>query len=248
MSTARAGTPGATRVCPHCKAVVLESAAVCPGCRHHLRFNATDAQFAAAEAYCAFNIEGTIAHKQSGEHCEYCIVLDIRNERGEQILRQVVGVGALHPGELRRLNLAVEMLPVRAAVPSKNEPPGARDPRRSPAPGIAARAPGPSPVPAPSPVPGTAPPPGATPVSSTAAAATTPSRAPAAPSVVSPPGSTTKSPAASAAPASAAATVSSAPTKAPAPAPGGQTRRPAGERAAAEPGALSDQLRLFRKP
>src|SRR5579862_1623961 len=188
MSTARAGTPGATRVCPHCKAVVLESAAVCPGCRHHLRFNATDAQFAAAEAYCAFNIEGTIAHKQSGEHCEYCIVLDIRNERGEQILRQVVGVGALHPGELRRLNLAVEMLPVRAAVPSKNEPPGARDPRRSPAPGIAARAPGrrpasrhgaprpgPRPGPAPSPVPGTAPPPGATPASTTAAAATTPS-------------------------------------------------------------------------
>src|SRR5579872_4955091 len=137
MSIARAGTPGATRVCPHCKAVVLESAAVCPGCRHHLRFSSADAQVA-TEGYCAFNIEGTIAHKPVGEHCEYCIVLDIRNERGEQIMRQVVGVGALHPGELRRLNLAVEMLPVRSAVPSKNEQPGARDPRRSPAPAVAA--------------------------------------------------------------------------------------------------------------
>ena len=39
MAVARAGTLGATRVCPHCKAVVLQSESVCPGCRHHLRFN-----------------------------------------------------------------------------------------------------------------------------------------------------------------------------------------------------------------
>src|SRR5579872_5787620 len=128
MSIARAGTPGATRVCPHCKAVVLESAAVCPGCRHHLRFSSADAQVA-TEGYCAFNIEGTIAHKPVGEHCEYCIVLDIRNERGEQIMRQVVGVGALHPGELRRLNLVVEMLPVRASLPKPDTAASTRDAR-----------------------------------------------------------------------------------------------------------------------
>lgn len=128
MSSARAGTPGATRVCPHCKAIVLETATVCPGCRHHLRFSSSDA-LAPAEGYSAFNIEGTIAHKHPGEHCEYCIVLDIRNERGEQVIRQVVGVGALHPGELRRLNLAVEMLPVRAAAP-KSDSASARDERR----------------------------------------------------------------------------------------------------------------------
>jgi hypothetical protein len=127
MSSARAGTPGATRVCPHCKAIVLETATVCPGCRHHLRFSSSDA-LAPAEGYCAFNIEGTIAHKHPGEHCEYCIVLDIRNERGEQVIRQVVGVGALHPGELRRLSLAVEMLPARAAAPKADS---ARDERKS---------------------------------------------------------------------------------------------------------------------
>ncbi len=156
MSIARAGTPGATRVCPHCKAIVLESAAVCPGCRHHLRFSSSDTQLGLNEGYCAFNIEGTIAHKQSSEHCEYCIVLDIRNERGEQIIRQVVGVGALHPGELRRLGLTVEMLPVRSSVP---KPEALRDARAINRPAVPAavaapaatavapaRAPGPTPT------------------------------------------------------------------------------------------------------
>jgi hypothetical protein len=111
MSTVRAGQPGATRVCPHCKAIVLESASICPGCRHHLRFN-NGTQLVAGDGYCAFNVDGTIAHRVPGEQCEYCVVLDIRNERGEQLLRQVVGVGALQAGELRRLNVTVEMLPV----------------------------------------------------------------------------------------------------------------------------------------
>jgi len=39
MSSARPGTAGATRVCPHCKATILESASVCPACRGHLRYD-----------------------------------------------------------------------------------------------------------------------------------------------------------------------------------------------------------------
>ena len=39
MSTPRPGTAGATRSCPHCKTVILESASVCPACKHHLRFD-----------------------------------------------------------------------------------------------------------------------------------------------------------------------------------------------------------------
>ena len=113
MSTVRAGQPGATRVCPHCKATVLESAAICPGCRHHLRFASAGQQLTGvADGYCAFSVVGTLAHKLTDEPCEYCIVLDVSNERGEQIMRQVVGVGALQPGELRRLNLSVDMLPL----------------------------------------------------------------------------------------------------------------------------------------
>ncbi|HSC22526.1 MAG TPA: hypothetical protein VLG08_02335, partial [Casimicrobiaceae bacterium] len=40
MTSARPGTPGATRACPHCRETILESAVVCPGCKHYLRFGA----------------------------------------------------------------------------------------------------------------------------------------------------------------------------------------------------------------
>ena len=39
MAASRPSTLGASRVCPHCKATVLQSAAKCPSCQHHLRFN-----------------------------------------------------------------------------------------------------------------------------------------------------------------------------------------------------------------
>jgi len=121
MSSLRSGTPGATRVCPHCKATVLETAAICPGCRHHLRFSAEATQANAAdEGYCALSVEGSIAHKDGSEPCEYFIVLDIRDERGEQLARQVVGVGVLQPGELRNLHLSVGMRPVRAQSTSRS--------------------------------------------------------------------------------------------------------------------------------
>jgi hypothetical protein len=122
MSSLRSGTPGATRVCPHCKATVLETAAICPGCRHHLRFSAEATQAAVDEGYCALSVDGSIAHKVASEPCEYFVVLDIRDERGEQLARQVVGVGVLQPGELRHLHVSVGMRPVRAQVAAKSQP------------------------------------------------------------------------------------------------------------------------------
>ncbi|HEX2790489.1 MAG TPA: hypothetical protein VHN17_08680 [Steroidobacteraceae bacterium] len=122
MSSLRSGTPGATRVCPHCKATVLETAAICPGCRHHLRFSAEATQAAADEGYCALSVDGSISHKVSSEPCEYFVVLDIRDERGEQLARQVVGVGVLQPGELRHLHVSVGMRPVRAQVAARPQP------------------------------------------------------------------------------------------------------------------------------
>jgi hypothetical protein len=161
MSTVRSGSPGATRVCPHCKATVLESAAICPGCRHHLRFSGNGHALEAGEGYCALSVDGTIAHTQASEPCEYCVVLDVRNARGEQLTRQVIGVGVLQSGELRRLNVSVEMLPVRAHQPAAKtqaplKPPGATMPAavRSGAPAAGGAAQGaqrasasPSPVP-----------------------------------------------------------------------------------------------------
>jgi hypothetical protein len=38
------------------------------------------------------------------------VVLTINNERGEEISRQVVGVGALRPAESRTFTLSVEVL------------------------------------------------------------------------------------------------------------------------------------------
>jgi hypothetical protein len=92
---------------------------VCPGCRHHLRFNAGATQTVTEEGYCALDVDGTIRHKVATEPCEYCVVLDVRNERGEQIVRQVVGVGVLQAGEARRLHVSVDMLPVRAQAPAQ---------------------------------------------------------------------------------------------------------------------------------
>jgi hypothetical protein len=117
MNGARPGTLGATRVCPHCKATVLESAAICPGCRHHLRFSSTGTPAEPASGYSALNVEGTIRHLRSADPCEYCIVVDVRDERGEPLARQVISVGLLQPGEARRLNLSVDLIPAKAAAP-----------------------------------------------------------------------------------------------------------------------------------
>jgi hypothetical protein len=123
MSSLRSGSPGATRVCPHCKATVLETAAVCPGCRHHLRFSSDAGQATADEGYVALSVDGSISHKVTSEPCEYFVVLDIRDARDQQLARQVVGVGVLQPGELRRLNVSVGMRPVRAQPAMKSQPP-----------------------------------------------------------------------------------------------------------------------------
>jgi hypothetical protein len=112
VSVARAGTLGATRTCPHCKAVVLQSENVCPGCRHHLRFNAGKAE-PEKERLSAMRIEGSIRHEAREESCEYCVVVSITNERGEKIARQVVGVGALLPGERHKYSFSVDVMPVR---------------------------------------------------------------------------------------------------------------------------------------
>jgi hypothetical protein len=108
MSTARQGAAGTTRVCPHCRAAILESASVCPACRHHLRFDKSAAA-RAVPAFVPLKVEGTIRHPEAGEPWEYSVMVSIRNERGEEVARHVVGVGALHPSEHRVFTLAVEV-------------------------------------------------------------------------------------------------------------------------------------------
>jgi hypothetical protein len=128
--SARPGSLGATRVCPHCKATVLQSASVCPGCHHHLRFNAANAAEPQTRGIAAMRVEGSIAHANRAEACEYCVVVSVTNERGERITRQVVGVGALQPGERHNVSFSVEVIPVRPVpvVPTKPAVPAPRAP------------------------------------------------------------------------------------------------------------------------
>jgi hypothetical protein len=108
MSSTRPTVPGTTRVCPHCKATILESSSVCPACRHHLRFEPGAAQRAQA-GISALRVEGTVKHPNTGGSWEYSVVLTIKNDRGEEIARQVVGVGALQSAEQRTFTLSVEV-------------------------------------------------------------------------------------------------------------------------------------------
>ena len=117
MSSARPVVPGSTRACPHCRATILESAAVCPACRHHLRFDPS-AKDRARPSVTPLRVEGTIQHPHSGEPWEYSVVVSITNDRGEEISRQVVGVGALHPDERRTFRLAVEVFAPPGAFPA----------------------------------------------------------------------------------------------------------------------------------
>ena len=124
VSPVRPGVVGATRQCPHCRETILESSVVCPQCKHHLRYGAISGADAAPEpALTPLRIEGSIRHPSDGESWEYSVVVTIRNDRGEEIARKLIGVGALHPDEQRSFTLTVE-----AVTPAK----GPRDVRRGP--------------------------------------------------------------------------------------------------------------------
>lgn len=114
----RPGTAGATRECPHCKTTILETAVVCPACKHYLRFDG-DAQ-PAAPAQVPLHVEGTIRHPADGEAWEYSVVVVIRDARGQEIARKVVGVGALHAGDERSFSLAVEVFEAKGAKARKH--------------------------------------------------------------------------------------------------------------------------------
>jgi hypothetical protein len=114
VSSNRSGSPGATRACPHCKETILESASVCPACRHHVRFAGTGGAAPGAEAesvITALRIEGSIRQPAESSAWEYSVVVSIRNEAGKEIARKLIGVGAMAPDELRTFNLSVEVVP-----------------------------------------------------------------------------------------------------------------------------------------
>jgi hypothetical protein len=121
MIGARAlGHPGATRSCPHCRATILESAAVCPGCKHHLRFDKDAKAGGAPAARTAWKVEGTLDAARTDAATEYTILVIVRNERNEEVGRQVVNVGSIQGSERRTFELSIEA----------SEPRGGASPRR----------------------------------------------------------------------------------------------------------------------
>ena len=108
MSTTSLGAPGKARLCPHCKATILQSATICPACDHSLRFDSTRTR-RAPPSFSPLRVEGTIKHPAAGEAWEYSIVLSILGAEGQEISKQVVSVGALNPHEQRTFKVAVDV-------------------------------------------------------------------------------------------------------------------------------------------
>jgi hypothetical protein len=119
MSNVRPGSPGATRACPHCRETILESAGVCPSCRKFLRFDEPAADEAQAPPLTPLSIEGSIRHPADGEPWEYTVVVSIRNDRGEETARKLIGVGAMSANEERTFTLSVEVVSARSRRPGR---------------------------------------------------------------------------------------------------------------------------------
>ena len=74
---------------------------------------------AAPPALTPLCIEGSIRHPPEGEPWEYTVVVSIRNDRGEEIARKLIGVGAMNPNEQRTFTLSVEAVSAKAKNPGR---------------------------------------------------------------------------------------------------------------------------------
>ncbi len=105
----RRATIGKTRSCPHCRATILESAAVCPACRHHLRFESRRGEQPEQASQVVLKVAGEFARASASGPGEYHVVVVIRDAAGAELARKVIGVGGLAPGEERKVDLTVEI-------------------------------------------------------------------------------------------------------------------------------------------
>ncbi|MEO5588899.1 MAG: hypothetical protein ABIS03_04875 [Gemmatimonadaceae bacterium] len=108
MSSSAQGTAGKTRSCPHCRATILQSATLCPICRKSLRWEPNTAKHK-PPGFSVLNVEGKIQHPGKEPAWEYSMLLSIRNNKGEEIARQMIGVGTLDPNEEKSFTLSVEV-------------------------------------------------------------------------------------------------------------------------------------------
>lgn len=107
--TNSANALGETRSCPHCKSTILQSATVCPACHHFLRFEAVRVANKPLPSFEPLHVEATVRQPFAKSGCEYSVVVAVRNDRGEEMTRQVVAVGSLKPEEARTFTVWVEV-------------------------------------------------------------------------------------------------------------------------------------------
>jgi hypothetical protein len=96
--------------------VILQSTSVCPSCRKHLRFTPRTGGAAVVPTFSPLRVEGSIRHPNAGEAWEYAVTVLVTNDRGEEVSRQIVGVGAIKPGEQRKFTVAVEVFSPEGAA------------------------------------------------------------------------------------------------------------------------------------
>jgi hypothetical protein len=96
--------------------VILQSTSVCPSCRKHLRFAQGAGGGAIVPTFSPLRVEGSIRHPEIGESWEYAVVVSITDDRGVEVTRQIVGVGAIPPGEQRKFTCSVEVFAPAGAV------------------------------------------------------------------------------------------------------------------------------------
>ena len=82
----------------------------------------------AAPTFSPLRVEGSIRHPDAGEAWEYAVMISITNDRGEEVARQIVGVGAIQPGEQRKFTFAVEVFAPSGANGKEKEAAGAKVP------------------------------------------------------------------------------------------------------------------------
>ena len=108
MKLGRASAAGQSRSCPHCNAKILRSAVSCPICRHMLRVNTLGFEPRSRLTTCPLLVEGTLKNP-GGDALEYQVLLEVRNDSGKLLSRQVIDVGAVNIYEKRVFSLRVEM-------------------------------------------------------------------------------------------------------------------------------------------
>ena len=85
-----------------------------------MRFAGAGGAATAAPTFSPLRVEGSIRHPNAGGSWEYAVMITITNDRGEEVTRQIVGVGAIPPGEQRKFTFSVEVFtPAGEPVPDR---------------------------------------------------------------------------------------------------------------------------------